>query len=130
MITDTTFLIDLMVNKNEAVSKAKDHEGRGIPIVVGAPSIFELHVGVSHSKKSEEERSKIISTVDSLPKLPLDYKSARLAGEIYTARQRIGSTIDPKDAMLAGDSKIMWTSIITRNIKHFSNIAGVTVESY
>jgi tRNA(fMet)-specific endonuclease VapC len=38
--------------------------------------------------------------------------------------------IDPEDAMLAGISKVRNEPIITRNVRHFSNIDGVKVETY
>jgi tRNA(fMet)-specific endonuclease VapC len=82
MIADTTFLIDLMSSEVSAVKKANKLEDNGVEILVAAPAIFELYVGASKSKKSEEERTKIVSVVASLPQLPLDYEAAKAAGEI------------------------------------------------
>jgi tRNA(fMet)-specific endonuclease VapC len=130
MLADTTFLIDLMVHKAPAVDKAKELEEKGITILVGAPSIFELYVGAAQSKKSEEERLKIVSTVASLPQLTLDYESAKAAGEIFVNKTRAGATIDAEDAMLAGIARVQGQPIITRNVRHFSKIDGVVVESY
>lgn len=98
--------------------------------MVGAATIFELYVGVSLSKKAEQEREKIHSVVNSLAQLPLDYESASAAGTIYGEKIKTDSRIDPEDAMLAGISRVHRQSIITRNVKHFSNIDGVSVETY
>ncbi len=70
-------------------------EKKGSTISVGAPSIFELFAGVALSRKSEEERSKIMSAIASLPQLPLDFPSARAGGQIYARNAKSGSTGRP-----------------------------------
>jgi len=42
MILDTTFLIDLMKSKAEAVQKLKQLEQRGKTLYITAPTIYEL----------------------------------------------------------------------------------------
>ncbi|MDG6996734.1 MAG: PIN domain-containing protein [Nitrososphaerota archaeon] len=130
MLADTNFLIDIMANNVAAVKKAKELQESGVGILVGAPSIFELYVGVSLSKRSEEERSKIISTISSLATLSLDSEAARVSGVIYGEKYKTGLKIDSEDAMLAGIAKIHNKSVLTRNVKHFTGIDGVKVETY
>lgn len=130
MIADTTFLIDLMRRDPSAIEKAKNLEEQGVAILVSSPTTFELFVGASMSRKREEEKSKIISTVGSLPQLALDYESARAGGEIFVMKMRAGSMVDAIDAMLAGLSKIHKEAIITRNIRHFLDIEDVRTEGY
>ncbi len=49
-----------MSNNPDAIKKAEELEGRGNALLVGAPTIFELYVGVSLSKKAEQEKTKNI----------------------------------------------------------------------
>jgi len=119
-----------MSSNSAAIKKAEELEEKGIALLVGAPTVFELYVGVSLSKKADQEKSKILGVMNSLAQLPFDYEAARAAGAIYGERIKIGSQIDPEDAMLAGMSRIHRQPIVTRNIKHFSNIEGVAVETY
>jgi tRNA(fMet)-specific endonuclease VapC len=130
MIADTTFLIDLLTDEAAAATKAIELEEKGNAIIVGAPSIFELYVGAMRSGKPDQEKSKIVSIIASLPQAALEFESAKVGGEIYVAKVRAGSMMDPEDAMLAGISKVRGEPIITRNEKHFRNIEGVAVESY
>ena len=130
MIADTSFLIDIMVNDPSAIKKATEIEKRGAVIAVGSPTIFELYVGVSLSRKAEEEKFKTLSVVASLPQLPLDFQSACAGGSIYVEKIKAGFRIDPEDAMIAGIAKIRGETIVTRNVKHFEGIQGVTIESY
>lgn len=130
MLADTTFLIDIMKGDSLVLKKAKELEEAGIAIHVGAPTIFELYVGVALSKKSGEEKSKINETISALPQFPLEYNSAVAGGEIYREKSKAGSVIDPEDAMLAGISRVKGEPLLTRNVKHFSGIRGVKVETY
>jgi tRNA(fMet)-specific endonuclease VapC len=130
LIADTSFLIDIMMKDPAALDKARDVEKSGSTVSVGAPSIFELFAGVALTRRSDEEKSKIMSTVASLPQLPLDFQSARAGGRIYGRKAKAGSKIDPEDAMLAGIAHIRGEPIITRNVKHFTDIEGVKVETY
>jgi tRNA(fMet)-specific endonuclease VapC len=130
LLADTTFLIDLMERRPEAIEKARELEKKSVAIQVSSPSIFELYVGLSLSKRAIEEKSKIVSVVETLPQLPLDIEAARVAGTIYAEKRKAGLTIDPEDAITAGVAKVNGETILTRNTKHFSNIEGVKTESY
>ena len=130
MLADTSFLIDVMVGDEAAIDKAKEIEAKGMPLVVSAPTIFELYVGLSLSSKVKEEKARILSVIESLPFLALDAKSSKEGGLIYGDKKRMGSTIDPEDAMVAGIARVHGEKVLTRNVKHFQGIEGVEVESY
>ncbi len=91
---------------------------------------LELFAGVAQSRKPEEEKSKIITTLSSISQLSLDSPSASAGGLIYGEKMRTGRTIDPEDAMIAGIAKVNAEKVLTRNTKHFSDIDGVNVENY
>ena len=130
MLADTTFLIDVMVNDAAAVEKARAIEASGTPIMVSVPTVFELHVGLSMSRRPDVEKVRMLAVLGSLPFLPLDYESASAGGRIYGERKRLGSAVDPEDAMIAGIAKVRGEKVLTRNLRHFEGIEGVGVESY
>ena len=130
MIADTTFIIDLMRNNPDAISKAQEIEKNNIPLIITAPTLFELSVGISLSTKSQQEKKQIHEILDTLPFQPLDYKSSQEAGYIYGDKQKKGNKIDPQDAMIAGIARSSGEKILTRNTKHFQDIEGVTIETY
>ena len=86
VLVDTTFLIDVMMSESKAVARAKELSEASIPLLVGAPSIFELYVGVGLSLKSSEEKRKVEEALESLTQLPLEQKSARRAGMLYALK--------------------------------------------
>ncbi len=130
MLVDTTFLVDVMRNDAAAVGKARELADGNVPVLVGAPSIFELYVGVGLSVRSAEEREKVLDVLRSLAHLPLDPQSATRAGLIYAQRAKEGTKMDPEDAMLAGIAVENSQPLLTRNRRHFSGIPDLKVEGY
>jgi tRNA(fMet)-specific endonuclease VapC len=130
LIADTSFLIDLMVGDKSAVEKASEIEAKNTPLIVSAPTIFELYVGIHLSRKVEEEKSRILAILDSLPFLPLDVDSSKAGGRIYAEKKLLGATIEPEDALIAGIARVHGEKVLTRNLRHFQGIEGVNVEAY
>ncbi len=130
MIVDTTFLMDVMRSDPAAVAKAKELAGESTPILVGAPSVFELYVGVSLSLKSARERERVIDVLRSLNELPLNTASASRAGLIYGGRLNEGRKVDPEDAMIAGIAIENNQPLLTRNVRDFEGIPDLKIEPY
>jgi tRNA(fMet)-specific endonuclease VapC len=130
MIADTSFIIDIMRANKEAIKKAEEIERTGSTIAVTSISIFELFVGVGLSIKQDYERNKITRILDGLSVISFDEDSAKEAGRIYAQKRRDGLVIDPEDSMIAGVCAKRNEILITRNIKHFSDIENVRIDSY
>ncbi len=130
MIADTSFLIDIMKSDIRVIEKAEEIEKKGITIAVTSISIFELFVGVALSVKKDQERKKINQILNGLSIISFDEDSAREAGKIYAQKRKNGSTIEIEDSMIAGICSRRKEILITRNIKHFSDIEGLRIESY
>ena len=114
----------------KALAKAKELETASTPVLVGAPTIFELYVGVGLSIRSAEEKDKVLEVLRSLTQLSLDQQSATRGGLIYAQRSREGVEMDPEDAMLAGIAVENHETLLTRNKRHFSGIPDLKLESY
>ena len=130
MLADTTFLIDLMRADAKALSKADELVAASIPVLVGAPAIFELYVGVGLSVRSTEEKERVLEVLRSLTQLPLDRQAAVKAGLIYAQQSREGVEMDPEDAMLAGIAVENHETLLTRNRRYFSGIPELKLEAY
>lgn len=130
MIADTSFIIDIMKSNKEAIEKAEEIEKSGSTIAVTSISIFELFVGIGLSIKQDQERYKIARILNGLSMISFDEDSAREAGRIFAQKRRNGSTIDPEDSMIAGICAKRNEILITRNLKHFSDIENVKIDSY
>jgi predicted nucleic acid-binding protein len=129
MILDTTFLIDLLDNDPRAVKKSQELDARNNAIFTTTISVFELWQGVSdvkHTKKLEQ----INTLLDNLGLFVLDKESAKIGGKIHSELCSRGLTIQPEDSMIAGICLKHGKKILTRNIKHFSRIGSLEIETY
>jgi predicted nucleic acid-binding protein len=130
MLLDTSFIIDLLKGQKGAVQKMKSLEAEAIATNISSPSIFELYVGITLSKKSGAEKRRIIDSLSSWGTLPLDTESAKTAGRIYGQLMTEGMMIDAEDAMIAGIALENGEEVLTRNIKHFERIPGISIVTY
>ncbi|MBI4919598.1 PIN domain-containing protein [archaeon] len=130
MIFDTTFLIDVMDNDASAVAKLFDLVGKGEPQLITAPTIFELFSGLARSKKPQQERNKVIKILEGQLVVNFDNNSAEKAGEIDGNLINEGKSIGVIDSMIAGIALEKKDKLLTRNVKDFSRIKGLEVETY
>ncbi len=129
MILDTSFMIDLFRNKENAVNKAKELGAKNIALSTTTINIFELWQG-SLDIKNKETKGKILEFLSSITIFPFDLESAKEAGTSYSDLRTKGMLIDPEDCMIASIAKTNNKILLTRNKKHFDRIAGLKIESY
>tara|TARA_Y100000031_G_C8124769_1_gene339950 strand:+ start:155 stop:547 length:393 start_codon:yes stop_codon:yes gene_type:complete len=130
MIIDTTFAIDVMRNEPAAVEKLYALFKQGRTIKVSAPTIFELFSGVARCSRPVEEKRKIMQLLENQSVTPLTNESAEKAGEIDGKLCNEGKMIQVPDSMIAGIALIKNEKVLTRNVKDFSKIPGLQVETY
>lgn len=130
MLLDTAFLIDVMRGREAAVKKLKEMEKERISQSVGAPTIYELYVGVALSDKPEKEKERVLGVLLSASILGLDAKGAEKAGRLQGELIKEGDMLDPEDVMIAGIAIVNGERIITRNTEHFGRIKELKIETY
>jgi len=130
MILDTSFIIDIMENDAGAIDRKRTLTEKNESYRVSAATIFELWSGIACSRKSQEEKTKVLKALAGLNIISLNAQIAEKAGEIHGLLLKEGNAIDHIDAMLAATSLLENEAILTRNIKHFGRVRGLKVESY
>ncbi len=130
MIFDTSFLIDLMEREEKAVDKLKELEKQGEPLFTTAPTIFELHSGIARSKRTDEEKQKIMKVLLDKVILHFNTESAEKAGFIDGSLIKEGKRIGTVDSMICGIALVKNEKILTRNVKDFSKVKGIKIEPY
>ena len=127
MIVDTTFLIDLIRNSPNAIKKAAELDLTGEQVFTTTISVFELWQGtIDFEDKGKIDRIHLL--LDSLGLCVFDLESAKIAGRVHS--QLRGQPIDPEDSMIAGICIKSDQTLLTRNIKHFSRIKELKLETY
>lgn len=128
---DTTFIIDVLRNNSSAVLKSLELDKEPLVFTTEA-NVYELVVGISQQKTNKEKALHDMETIiNKMTVLPLDHKAAIKAGQISARLCENGKMIDDIDCLTAG---ILLTNgcstIVTRNIKHFSRISELKAEAY
>ena len=129
MILDTTFLLDLLAADPGAVKKSQELDKQNEALFTTAISVFELWQGISDIK-DKKKLEKIDILLDNLGLFPLDKESAKLGGKIHSELYSQGLPIQPEDSMIAGICLKYGKKVLTRNVKHFSRIVTLEIETY
>ncbi|MBI4143851.1 PIN domain-containing protein [Candidatus Woesearchaeota archaeon] len=130
MILETSFLIDYMKGKEQAINKMNELIKTNTPITIATPSIFELFSGLEQSSKPIVEAEKIKQVLQEQSTWPLNEESARMGGQIHGNLISKSQEIEAIDAMIAGIATQRRETLLTRNTKHFSRVPGIKLETY
>ncbi len=130
MILDTSFIIDLMEMDEGALDKHRKLVEKNETSRISSAVLFELWSGVGHSKKSEEEKLKVVRALSGINTIDLTAPIAEKAGEIHGTLAKEGRGIDNIDAMIASTALHENETLLTRNVKHFARVSGLRIESY
>ena len=130
MILDTSFIIDIMEMDEGALSRHRTLREQNESYRVSSATIFELWSGVGHSRKSENEKIKVLKALSGISTISLSLPMAEKAGEIHGILAKEGKEIDDIDAMIAATALLENETVLTRNVKRFARVKGLRIESY
>ena len=132
MILDTSFIIDVMNGKRDAVEKLEELKKDDVSIQITSLTGYELHLGVRNSSKPRKEQKKIETFMDKIlgNRIPYNWENGKKSAEIQSGLEDQGTMIEIPDILIAGITAESGEKILTRNTKHFKEIEGIKVESY
>ena len=132
ILLDTTFLIDLLRKKKNAVSKAIELTTRD-KLSTTYINIYELLIGIYSIKGIDKEKKlqDVEKLMEKLEVFTLEKESAinsaKIGGDLILKGQVIGDT----DNMIIGIALTNGiTTIVTRDIKHYKKVKEIKVETY
>lgn len=126
-LLDTTFLIDLLRGKRDALAVLDTKE----TFLTTQINMFEVIRGLFLQKTSSSHLPEILELFGEIRVLPLDEKaiieSAKISAELYSN----GRPIDDSDCLIAGIALSHGVEeIITKDLEHFKRIKKIKAESY
>jgi predicted nucleic acid-binding protein len=130
ILTDTSFIIDVMKGNHEALVKLNEMRKTGATAMVSTVTLYELYVGVSRVRRPLEEKEKILKATSRMSTIGFDEKSAREAGRVQGDLKARGEMIDIPDILIAGIARACGFSVLTRNKAHFNKVIGLSVDTY
>ena len=128
MIADTTFFIDLARRNPQAMDKLNELRERKEALAITAVTTFELFQG--SGKLSEAELKLFSRLIGNSLVIPVEHETAQLAGMIKNHLSKNGLQVGPLDCLIAGVVIVGKDVLLTRNVKDFSRIEGLRIETY
>ncbi len=128
-IVDTTFLIDIMKNNQEALKKVEELENSSEEVKIPSPVMFELWEGIQRSESPPEEKTQVMRVLESFLEIPFKFKHARAAGKRSAKLLSEGKILDPLDILIGGTAIAEDETLITRN-GDFDRIPNIEIETY
>ena len=130
MILETSFLIDMMRGRPEAVAVVQEIDRSGENVALPSPGLFELWVGAGRSRRSREEMEKIDSLIAAFDVLTLTDADAKEAGLLQARLSLAGDTMGTVDVLLAGMARARGETLVTGD-RDFSAVRrDVRIRSY
>lgn len=122
IVADSDVLIDGLRGREPGAARIS-HEIRSGNLATTVVSAFELLSGA----RTDSERNKVQTLLRSLPLLPLDEEAGIAAAEIRRNLEAAGSGIGMADYLIAGICLTRSASLLTRNLKHFERVPGLSL---
>ena len=128
VVLDTDILVGFLRADEEAKAKIADYYESGQRVFTTSITAFELFKGsFSMDIQSVMDVDKLVGDLEILN---FDTKSSKLLGKIYSELRRKGALIDIMDQMIASIAIANGEAVVTRNVKHFSKILGLSIEKW
>lgn len=129
---DTTFIIDLLKNRPDALSKFKQVNDQEIYTTI--INVYEIKAGIQRKFEHHtvlRETGVFNKMLSNIQVFNLDMKSVGKAAEINGELTSDGAIIDNLDILIAAIClNNGCDTIITKNKKNFSRIKDLKVETY
>jgi predicted nucleic acid-binding protein len=92
---------------------------------------YELRFGAAIHARAADVWSKVEREILPLPIwLPIDEQVALATADLRASLRKAGRPIEMPDAILAATASVHDLVLVTRNVRHFENAAGLSVENW
>jgi len=125
---DTDILIDYLRKPSDTVKRVMKRalEGKG-SICTTSINSFEIWLGVHLAPKKMRLLEETKDFLNQLEIMNFDYETSVEAGLAMATLRKRGQTIEIRDLFVGCICKVGRIPLITRNLKHYQRIQGLTV---
>ncbi len=99
------------------------------PAEIGVPSVVEYELRYGLLRMSNEAAAARLAALARLLQpmqlLPFDSECAALAARIRVELEAVGTPIGPHDTLIAATAMRHQATLVTRNVREFSRVAGL-----
>ena len=128
-VLDTSFLIDIIRGKTEALRKLYEIEADGLSLNTTQINVLELYKGAYLSEKTTQNIQDIRNILEYLFILNIDENVYEVFGSISARLSTEGRTIGAFDELIASIALCNDGKIVTKD-KHFQQVPTLEVIEY
>jgi tRNA(fMet)-specific endonuclease VapC len=127
---DTSVLVEhLRDSKSESARAILKLQDEGHQLFASAITIYELSQGAHLHPKKEAKLKDVLDLKRNLGTMQFDQEAGIKAGEIDAELQRGGQPIGIRDVLIASTAVVRDAKIVSKDVKHFSRINGLTAHT-
>lgn len=99
-------------------------------IAVPSISVFEIETGIVKSRQPDRLQRDLDDFLAMVSVLPFGLPEAQSAARIRARLEAAGKPLGPYDILIASTALANALTLVTRNVREFSRIDGLEVESW
>lgn len=99
-------------------------------IALPAVVVYELETGIARSSDSAKRRGQLDQLLQVVAVLPFGVEEAKAAAALRARLEGEGTPIGPMDTLIAGTALAHLGVLVTRNLREFGRVAGLSVEDW
>ena len=127
-LIDTDIIIYSL--KGNTVVQNRFSLNENIPKAISVITYGELLFGAKKSKNVEKNLAVIYRIKELFPIIGIDKAVMETFSAVKVNIQKIGTSIDDMDLLIASTAMTMNYTLVTNNEKHFSKIKGLKIENW
>jgi tRNA(fMet)-specific endonuclease VapC len=126
-LVDTDICSAHLRNTAGVVSRFLQHSGR---LFISTVSLAELYAWASRRNSPPRHMDGLMSMLSDMTILDVDHEVAIQFGRLRGGMLDRGQVVPGMDLLIAATAVVHGLVMVTHNTKHFSGIAGLTVEDW
>lgn len=99
-------------------------------VAISSITLFEIHVGIQKSGSPAARLKQLEHFVSFVRVVDFSPVEAAAAAELRARLEKLGRPIGPLDNLLAGTALAHGATFVTRNLKEFTRVRDLAVESW
>jgi len=128
-VLDTSFIVDLLRGKEEALQKLAEMEAQEIPLSMTEVNVLELYRGAYLSRKTHQNLEEIKKLLECFQVLELEEPVYEVFASLSANLLSKGRTIGAFDELIVAIILCHDGKIVTRD-NHFTEVTGLEVIVY
>jgi tRNA(fMet)-specific endonuclease VapC len=124
-LADTDWLIDSLHEKGIALDVVNRLAGDGVGVSI--VTVAEIYEGAYHAPDPGWHLSELRAFLEGFDVIEVDDPIANRFAAIRADLRRQGNLLPDLDLFVAATALVHQTTLLTRNVKHFSRIQGLSI---